>query len=65
MSEERADIMRDKIRQHLKQIKMSQKAFADEINCSQTTFQRFMSGTMQSGSFAYSKAQTYFRKRGI
>jgi len=60
-NKKKADNMRRKIRLHLQGKQQTQCAFANEINCSQTTFSRFMSGTMQNGSFAYMKAQRYFR----
>ena len=59
-SEHRANTMRNKIKKYLRSVGMSQRAFAIEIDCSQVTFARFMSGRMQSGSFAFSKSERFF-----
>ena len=52
---------RDLINRYLGEKTMTKRYFADAAGISQTTFSRFMSGTMQTGSFAYSKSLTYMK----
>ena len=60
-ADKRAQRMRNKIRNYLQEEGISQKEFNKRCDCPQVTMSRFMSGQMSSGSFAYARAQKYFR----
>ena len=56
-----AENRRNKIKSYLADKKMTRKAFAAAAGISPTTFSRFMSGEMQTGSIAYHASARYMK----
>lgn len=63
--DKRAEEMRNKIRNYLKEVSMTQKEFNARCGCPGVTMSRFMNGSMSTGSFAYTRAQRYFRSINV
>ena len=58
-----AENRRDKIKSFLTERKMTKKDFAAAAGISPTTFSRFMSGRMQTGSIAFGASARYMKMR--
>ena len=57
-----ADTRRSKIRQYLQDKQLTQKGFCQLAGIALTTFSRFMSGEMQTGSLAYTLSNRYIKR---
>ncbi len=57
-----AETRRNKVRAFCSEHSMTRAEFAEKAEIAPTTLQRFMSGTMQTGSFAYSKSEKFMKR---